>query len=158
MRILWLKTELLHPVDKGGKIRTYNMLKELKREHHITYLTLDDGSADEKAREQASEYCRDLICVPHRQREKISPGFYAELVANLASRLPPGVKKYESPQLRNEAARLVPAKSVPLPLNCPSGLVQHSGEAVIWKRHFEVKANQLKKSYLRIQWQKMRAC
>jgi len=29
VRILWLKTELLHPVDKGGKIRTYNMLKEL---------------------------------------------------------------------------------------------------------------------------------
>ena len=27
MRILWLKTELLHPVDKGGKIRTFQMLK-----------------------------------------------------------------------------------------------------------------------------------
>ena len=45
MRILWLKTELLHPVDKGGKIRTYQMLKDLQREHHVTYLTLDDGSA-----------------------------------------------------------------------------------------------------------------
>jgi hypothetical protein len=33
-----LKTELLHPVDKGGKIRTYNMLKELRRDHEITYL------------------------------------------------------------------------------------------------------------------------
>jgi glycosyltransferase involved in cell wall biosynthesis len=171
MRILWLKTELLHPVDKGGKIRTYNMLKELKREHHITYLTLDDGSADEKAREQASEYCRDLICVPHRQREKFSPGFYAELVANLASRLPYAIKKYESPQLRNEVAKLVQAKSVdvvicdflapainvPLTLNCPTVLFQHNVEAMIWKRHFEVQANQLKKSYLRIQWQKMRA-
>ena len=31
MRILWLKTELLHPVDKGGRIRTYQMLKELKK-------------------------------------------------------------------------------------------------------------------------------
>ena len=30
MRLLWLKTELLHPVDKGGKIRTYQMLKALK--------------------------------------------------------------------------------------------------------------------------------
>jgi len=45
MRILWLKTELLHPIDKGGKIRTYAMMRELKRSHHITYLTLDDGSA-----------------------------------------------------------------------------------------------------------------
>ena len=28
MKILWLKTELLHPVDKGGKIRTYHLLKQ----------------------------------------------------------------------------------------------------------------------------------
>lgn len=88
MRILWLKTELLHPVDKGGKIRTYYMLKELKREHHITYLTLDDGSAAPDAREQASEYCHDLVTVPHRTSPKFSAGFYAELARNLASPLP----------------------------------------------------------------------
>ena len=66
MNILWLKTELLHPVDKGGKIRSYNMLKALKRDCRITYLTLDDGTADNSARELASEYCHDLVCVPHR--------------------------------------------------------------------------------------------
>ena len=86
VRILWLKTELLHPVDKGGKIRTYNMLKELKRDHFISYMSLDDGSADSAAREQASEYCHELICVPYEQREKFSSGFYAELLLNLASR------------------------------------------------------------------------
>jgi hypothetical protein len=45
MRILWLKTELLHPLDKGGRIRTYHMLQSLNRLHHVTYLTLDDGSS-----------------------------------------------------------------------------------------------------------------
>ncbi|MEK7351851.1 MAG: hypothetical protein AAB177_13335, partial [Nitrospirota bacterium] len=65
MRILWLKTELLHPVDKGGKIRTYQMLKEMKRHHHITYLTLDETPGDRFSHEQASEYCHELICVPH---------------------------------------------------------------------------------------------
>ncbi len=97
LRILWLKTELLHPVDKGGKIRTYNMLKELKREHHVTYLTLDDGSADATAREGALEYCHELVCVPHHQREKFSAGFYAELLFNLVSQYPYAIKKYESP-------------------------------------------------------------
>ena len=171
MRILWLKTELLHPVDKGGKIRTYNMLKELKRDHHVTYLTLDDGSADDKAREQATEYCHKLMCVPHRQREKFSPGFYVELFANLGSRLPYAIKKYESPLMRNTVSELVqegsvdvvicdflaPAINVPRNLSCPTVLFQHNVEAMIWKRHFEVQTNQLKKSYLRIQWQKMRA-
>ena len=79
MRILWLKTELLHPVDKGGKIRTYNMLKELKRDHHVTYLTLDDGSASAEDRRKASEYCHELVCIPHSRREKFTPGFYFEL-------------------------------------------------------------------------------
>jgi polysaccharide biosynthesis protein PslH len=69
MRILWLKTELLHPVDKGGKIRTYQMLKELKRDHHVTYMTLDVPSADSDARARAEEYCHELICIPHRQRQ-----------------------------------------------------------------------------------------
>ena len=44
MHLLWLKTDLLHPIDKGGKIRTYYMLRELKKLHHVTYLALDDGT------------------------------------------------------------------------------------------------------------------
>ena len=45
MHILWIKTELLHPVDKGGKIRTYQMLRALAKDHQVTYLCLDDGLA-----------------------------------------------------------------------------------------------------------------
>lgn len=167
MRILWLKTELLHPVDKGGKIRTYNMLKELKRDHHITYLTLDDGSADGEARERAEEYCHELVCIPHRHRAKFSKGFYVELIVNLASPLPYAIKKYESPAMRSEIVEreesidvvicdfLAPAINVPRTLSCPSILFQHNVEAMIWKRHFEVQTNKAKKTYLRDQWRKM---
>lgn len=167
LRILWLKTELLHPVDKGGKIRTYNMLKELKREHHITYLTLDDGSADGDAHHRAQEYCHELVCVPHHQREKFSKGFYLELLFNLASPLPYAIKKYESIPMRTEILTredsidvvicdfLAPAINVPRNLSCPTVLFQHNVEAMIWKRHFEVQNNRAKKTYLRDQWRKM---
>ncbi|HEU0253962.1 MAG TPA: hypothetical protein VFR12_13085, partial [Pyrinomonadaceae bacterium] len=84
MKILWLKTELLHPVDKGGKIRSYHLLKQLKKNHQITYLTLDDGAAPPDAVASASEYCHELIRIPHATREKFSAGFYAELAANMA--------------------------------------------------------------------------
>lgn len=170
MRILWLKTELLHPVDKGGKIRTYNMLKELKRDHHVTYVALDDGSADEQARKLANEYCHELVCIPHQQREKFSAGFYAELFLNLASSFPYAIKKYESAAMRREVVEranngtvdvvicdfLAPAANVPRDLRCASILFQHNVEAMIWKRHFEVQTNPIKKSYLRSQWKKMR--
>jgi glycosyltransferase involved in cell wall biosynthesis len=168
LRILWLKTELLHPVDKGGKIRTYQMLKALKREHHVTYLTLDDGSAAPDAAERADEYCHELVRVPHRTREKFSAGFYAELAANLVSPLPYFMKKYESAPMRREVAArarsgdfdvlvcdfLNPAVNVPPGLPVPTVLFQHNVEAMIWRRHFEVQTNPLKRAYLRGQWRK----
>lgn len=170
MRILWLKTELLHPVDKGGKIRTYHMLKELKRVHHITYLTLDDGTASDDARARALEYCHDLVCVPHRQREKFTAGFYAELAMNLFSSLPYAIKKYESQEMHSKIAQhaqagrfdvvvcdfLAPAVNVPENLACTSILFQHNVEALIWKRHHEVRGDPVRKSYLYGQWRKMR--
>lgn len=171
MRLLWLKTELLHPVDKGGKIRTYQMLKELKRDHFITYLTLDDGSADPHARELAAEYCSELECIAHQQRQKFTPGFYAELGLNLVSNLPYAIAKYKSPGMRRRIEELTmersydaiicdflaPAVNLPRNLSCPTILFQHNVEAMIWKRHAEVQANPLKRTYLFGQWRQMQA-
>jgi polysaccharide biosynthesis protein PslH len=170
MRILWLKTEVLHPVDKGGKIRTYNMLKELKREHEVTYLTLDDGTASAVDKKNASEYCHELVCIPHARREKFTPGFYYELLLNLISSNAYAIKKYESRAMRREIAErdrqgafdllvcdfLAPAVNVPGDLTTPAVLFQHNVEAMIWKRHYEVQSNPIKKAYLYGQWQKMR--
>src|SRR5215210_2589531 len=170
MRILWLKTELLHPVDKGGRIRTYYMLRELKREHEVTYLTLDDGQAAPDARERATEYCHELITIPHQTRAKFTPGFYFDLAHNLVSRLPYFMQKYKSAAMRREVAKLttdgkfdvlvcdslMSSINVPPRVACPAVLFQHNVEAMIWKRHYEVQRNPLKKTYLYGQWQKMR--
>jgi len=171
VRILWLKTELLHPVDKGGKIRTYQILKELKRDHQITYLTLDDGAAAVDAREQATEYCHEVITIPHRTTAKFSAAFYSELASNLLSPLPYAIKKYDSAPMRERVSQLsasrgfdvvvcdflAPAVNVPREVGCPTVLFQHNVEAMIWKRHFEVQSNPVKRAYLRGQWRKMRA-
>jgi polysaccharide biosynthesis protein PslH len=171
VHILWLKTELLHPVDKGGKIRTYQMLKELKRDHQITYLTLDDGSAAVDAREKATEYCHEVISIPHHTSAKFSAAFYSELASNLLSPLPYAIKKYDSAAMREQIVQLgasgrfdvvvcdflAPAINVPEDLPCATVLFQHNVEAMIWKRHYEVQRNRLKRGYLRGQWRKMRA-
>src|SRR4029453_4632563 len=147
MRILWLKTELLHPVDKGGKIRTYNMLKQLKRDHHVTYLSLDDGTAPQSARTDATEYCHKLITVPHRTRPKFSASFYLELLTNLFSPLPYFVKKYESQGMRQAIEKLIEQEqfdvlvcdflqpSINVPERMPVSIVlfQHNVESMIWK-------------------------
>jgi len=38
MRILWLKSDLLLPLDKGGKLRTWHLMRHLAQRHAITYL------------------------------------------------------------------------------------------------------------------------
>ena len=169
MKILWLKTELLHPVDKGGKIRSYHLLKQLKANHQITYLTLDDGAAPPNAIDDASEYCHDLIRIPHATREKFSAGFYAELAVNMASSLPYAIRKYKSVQMTSAIEEvtqkqnfdvvicdfLAPAVNLPAKSQTPVVLFQHNVEAEIWRRHYEVQTNAVKKRYLYWQWRKM---
>ena len=146
------------------------MLKQLKREHHVTYLTLDDGTASADDRARSYEYCHDLICVPHALREKFTTGFYLELFLNLLSARPYAIKKYESAAMAKKIIELeggnafdllvcdflAPAANVPRGLTTPKVLFQHNVEAMIWQRHYEVQTDPLKKSYLYGQWRKMR--
>lgn len=169
MHILWIKTELLHPVDKGGRIRTYQMLRALREQHQVTYLTLDDGSAAPDAVERAGEYADRLIRIPFYSAPKRSAKFWGELVMNLGSRLPYAVAKYRAPALTDairQAVRhgdvdvvvcdfLAPSLNVPGGLGVPTVLFQHNVEAEIWRRHFEVRSNPVARQYFRSQWRRM---
>jgi sugar transferase (PEP-CTERM/EpsH1 system associated) len=169
MHILWLKTELLHPVDKGGRIRTYNMLRALKRDHRVTYLTLDDGTAAPDAAERAAEYCHELVRVPFAPPPKGGARFFGALAANVLSSLPYAVARYRSDAMRRAVERavaagdvdvvvcdfLAPSLNVPDGLAAPTVLFQHNVEAMIWERHAKVAANPVKKRYMAEQWRRM---
>jgi sugar transferase (PEP-CTERM/EpsH1 system associated) len=171
VHILWLKTELLHPVDKGGRIRTYNMLRALRRDHRVTYLALDDGTAAPDAAERArDEYCHDLVTVPFAPAAKGGARFFADLARNVFSSLPYAVARYRSPALRRAIERavgagdvdvvvcdfLAPSLNVPNALAAPTVLFQHNVEAMIWERHAAVAAHPVKKRYMAEQWRRMR--
>ena len=173
-RLLWIKTELLHPVDKGGKIRTYEMLRRLKDTHHITYLTLDDNTASADDRARASEYCDELVCVPFAAPERGSARFYLEVVRNVASKLPYAIARYRSAAMRQaisaQAVRcdvvvcdfLVSAINMPV-LQSPTVLFQHNVEAEIWRRHAANRSHALSRLFFHEQFRRMqrferRAC
>ena len=97
LRILWLKTGPLHPLDTGGKIRTYNMLRELKRENEVTYHSLWPHGTPEEARGAASEYSDKQVWVPWKETTKRSVGFFIELGRNFGlTQLPHVIDKYAS--------------------------------------------------------------
>lgn len=171
MHILWLKTELLHPVDKGGKIRTFQTLKHLKETHQVTYLCLDDGTASPDAEARAVEYCHDLIRIPFSAPPKGSGAFYADLARNVFSSLPYAIARYRAPAM-GDAIRavvrerhvdlvicdfLTPSINVPDDLGVPTLLFQHNVEAAIWERHATVAQHPVRQRYMREQWRRMLA-
>ena len=171
LRILWLKTELLHPVDRGGRIRTYQMLRQLRRTHHVTYVALDDGTSTPEAVEQASEYCQELVRIPHRVPVRGSAAFNIGALANLASSLPYTVTRFRSPEMTRRIRELTrggqfdvvvcdflfPSINVPRDIDCPLVLFQHNVEEQIWRRHAEAASNPLTRMYFRTQWRRVRA-
>ena len=168
MRILWLNTEPLHPLDKGGKIRTYQMLKRIKRDNEVTYVSFARPE-DPEGSNRWSEYCHRLVTVPRRERQKAGPRFYRDLLFNLTSSLPYAIQKYRSSSMRRTIERelqlgdfeIVVCDFLTSTINLrgpklPSVLFQHNVESTIWQRHVEAQTNALRREFLRRQWLRMR--
>jgi polysaccharide biosynthesis protein PslH len=172
MHILWVKNELLHPLDKGGRIRTYEMLRRLRDRHRVTYLALDDGAITAEQRARALEYCDDLVLVPWRRAPLRGLRRGLAILRNVFSSLPFALAPYRSAAMaraiREHCADgddradvvvcdfLMPALNVPEGLPCPVVLFQHNVEAMIWERRTRVAGNPLMRAYMGEQWRRMR--
>ena len=172
MHILWVKNELLHPLDKGGRIRTYEMLRRLRDHHRVTYIALDDGSTTAEQRARALEYCDDLVLVPWRRTPLRGWRRGLAILGNVFSSLPFALAPFRSAAMTrairercapsDDAADvvvcdfLVPALNVPDGLPCPVVLFQHNVEAMIWERRTKVARNPIMRLYMGEQWRRMR--
>jgi glycosyltransferase involved in cell wall biosynthesis len=169
MKILWVKTNLLHPLDSGGVIRSYNMLRELKREHDVTYVAL--GSTTEtESRGRAEEYCDRLVQVPWRGVPRRTQWqFYVQALANLRSDLPLSLERYRVPQLEDALRDLTQKEPFDIAVcdflfpaphfggvqQTPKLLFQHNVESLIWDRMWK-HSRGIARTYFRSQAQRMR--
>jgi sugar transferase (PEP-CTERM/EpsH1 system associated) len=157
MRILWLKSDLLLPLDKGGKLRTWHLLRHLARRHEITYVAF--SAPDEPATNMDGMYevARRIETIPRSDAPKRSLRFYAGAAAHAFRRRPYAVGKYRSAAyqhrieslLRDERFDLVvcdflfPVVNLPRALPCPSVIFTHNVEAEIWRRYAETNSGPL---------------
>lgn len=169
MHVLWIKTDLLYPLNSGGRIRTFEMLRAIRRRHDVTYVALDDGTTTPEALEHAREYATRVDLVPHRRPEKGTLAFFGALAANLASPNPYVIDRYRSPamaeRIRHWCAQdvdllvcdfIFPAPAVPRTAPIPRIIFQHNVEARIWARHAAVGRTPLHRAYFRLQHERMR--
>jgi sugar transferase (PEP-CTERM/EpsH1 system associated) len=166
MRILWVKSDFLHPTTRGGQIRTLEMLRRLHARHEVDYIALDDGSQPEGPA-RAHEYSRRHFAIPHRVRDKRSAGFAMELAAGLFDPLPVAVSRYRSYAMRRRIAALdaevrydsivcdFPVVAPNIPSLDRAVLFQHNVEAMIWRRHAANGATPAHRWYFERQARKM---
>jgi len=167
MKLLWVKSDFLHPTTRGGQIRTLEMLRRLHRNHEVHYVAFDDPAQPEGLA-RCHEYCYKAYPVTHRVPAKTSPAFALQLIGGLFSHLPVAVSRYRSSAMRRQVEALVsqhkfdsvvcdflfPAPNIPQLEDCV--LFQHNVESMIWQRYVE-HATGLKRLYFRLQAARMLA-
>ena len=63
MKILWVKAGGLVPPDTGGKIRSYNILRELARKHSVTFFSFYAAHPDDQ-HPTLNQIFEKTVCVP----------------------------------------------------------------------------------------------
>src|SRR6476661_3522458 len=96
MRILWLKSDLLLPLDKGGKLRTWHLLRYLAQRHEITYVAFASPDDSMAAVAGMREVAARVETIPRSDPAKRSARFYVDAACHLFDRLPYAVAKYRS--------------------------------------------------------------
>lgn len=169
MRILWVKIDFLHPTNRGGQIRTLEMLRQLRRRHEIHYVAYDDPESPE-GRDRAHEYSSFAWPVNRAIPSRRSPAFFVQMAKNLASPLPLAVGRYESAQMKRTLVDLVSRysfdaivcdflSSAPnIPDLSRAVLFQHNVESSIWERHAAHAPDPARAAYFRLQARRMIRC
>ncbi len=168
MKILWVKTDFLHPPTKGGHIRTLQMLRQLHKRHEIHYAAFEDPHNPEGS-QHAPEYSTRAYPIPHRVIPKLSPRFAGQVAAGLVSPMPVACARYRSATMRDQIARLVREQDFDAKvcdfifpaINIPdlSGwvLFQHNVETIIWERHAQSGRTSAHRAYFARQAKRMLA-
>ena len=152
MKILWVKSDFLHPTTKGGHIRTLEMLRRLHKRHEVHYVAFNDAREPEGLA-RSVEYSFRAYPVQHDVPPRRSLKFLRQLIEGVWSPLPVSINRYRSAQMTSVIQELLRAQrfdavvcdfltpAVNFDDHADVVLFQHNVESVIWERHASTAAN-----------------
>jgi len=170
MKILWVKAGGLVPPDTGGKIRSYNILRELARQHSITFFSFY-AAHDSDLHPDLKNMVDRVVCVPLDLPASKSFAEMLDYSIRLFSSAPYNITKYCRPKVRRILRALLKQETydvilcdfmaaagvIPWDWPTPKVLFTHNVEAAIWRRHYEVATNPIWKAISWREWQKTEA-
>lgn len=159
MRVLWVKGGKLLPVDTGGKIRSYNILRRLGKDHEVTLVSYYGGRSDPDYEAALPQQFPQSQVVYTAAPE--AEGFRGVLdyLYRLPRLAPYSVSKFTHPEVRalvrNQLSSrqfdvaicdfLAPSLNFPLKLPIPCLLFQHNVESALWQRMATTESHPLRK-------------
>ena len=156
MRLLWVKAGGLVPLNVGGKIRSFQLLKALAERHRITLFTFY-AEHPEDEHQTLEPLFEDVICMPLAIPTGRGPRELLAYAGHLFSPQPFAFSKYCKPSVRRAVRELVdensfdvivcdflvPAPVIPWDAACAKVVFTHNVEEAIWRRHLDVARNPL---------------
>jgi sugar transferase (PEP-CTERM/EpsH1 system associated) len=166
VKVLWVKSGGLLPLDTGGKIRSFNLLKELGKKHDVTLFTFYPAQAADM-HDDLKQYFSRVIYLPVVLPAQRGFGEALKYARNLVTRRPYSLSKYALPEVASALRKLLKedrydllicdflfsAPIIPWDIPLPKVLFTHNVETQIWKRHFEVARNPIWKG---VAWREYR--
>lgn len=158
------------PVNTGGKLRSYRILKELARDHSVSLLSCYNGRADV---EYEAEIQRELpgahsICTAVPDSNFVAESLY--YLRRLFQKVPFAVSKFTHPEVERTVNEwlhqqrfdiavcdfLAPSLNFRGPFSIPVILFQHNVETVLWRRMESTERNPVKRLVYKIEAFKMK--
>ncbi len=169
LNLLWVKVGGLWPLNTGGRLRSFHLIKELSRHHRVTVLTTHGPDDDPESLASEIPTCGRVVSVPFALPKRTSVRFAVALARSWMSPYPADVWKCRVPALRaalddtlrHEAVDLciadflAGASNVPLGAGVPVVLFEHNVEYLIWKRLSLHEPSPVKRAALAVEWRKM---
>jgi glycosyltransferase involved in cell wall biosynthesis len=170
VRILWVKAGKLLPVDTGGKIRSYNILRTLAHNHQVTLLTYYGGRRDLAYEDQIqSEFpgAQTIYAADRSSESVVAQSLH--YLGQLFHSTPFAVSKFTHFQVQQAVASqldgkkfdvavcdfLSASRNFPQNLAIPTVLFQHNVESALWRRMASTESNPLKQLAYRLETGKM---
>jgi len=164
MRILYLFSQIPYPTDTGARIRTFQLLKNLSREHAVTLACFAGGQNVPPA---VAEITTSTVLLPGRTSG--AAAMMAAAIKTLCNRLPFSVNKYNKRAARKKVARLWQHSDFDLihvdqphmaalvrpDWRAPILIHEHNVESQIARRFFENETRPLRRAFLRSQYRRM---
>lgn len=100
MKILFITEKFPYPLDSGGRIRTYHILKGLSQEHEVTLITIIEKEDQRQYIPELEKVCREVRAIRAPCETPFQLGL--KLVKNLFSTVPIVVERHYLPGIADE--------------------------------------------------------